>query len=215
MTCQEIRESAAVALLTREPFEDSVTDHLKTCPACQREIDDLLPVVNLLEVGPPLVAGEEPSDLLLRRLLAASRRERRRRRYVAAIAGAAALALLVPTAGWIVEHRTGPTQVTSPTTVLQASATDASTGVHGTARLTPSAAGSELAMSVNGVSSGTRCKLVVIDRSGRRHLVDTWTATYRGTADVTTQSPVPVSQVGHIELIDAGTETVLLHLNFT
>ena len=213
MNCQEVREGAAVALLRRTPLDPVVADHLAGCAQCRTEVDQLVPVVALLELGPPLAAAEAPSDLLLRRLLTTAAHERRRRRVAVALAAVAALVIVIPGIAYLVSnHGSSPS---SSHAAIQASASDPASGVSGTVELRPSSTGSELAMTVAGVSPGTRCSLVVVDRAGTRHIVDTWTATYRGDAEVTTQTPVPVSQVSRVELVDTNADSVLLHLTFT
>ena len=80
--CQSLRETAAVALLSRRSMSPETHGHLELCPPCRFEIAQLAAVVPLLSaskagaVAPTVV----PSDLLLPRLLAEVARRRRRRR---------------------------------------------------------------------------------------------------------------------------------------
>jgi hypothetical protein len=100
-------------------------------------------------------------------------------------------------------------------TVLHASASDPGTGVKGTVQIRPSVSGSELAVDINGVTSGTKCNLVVVDRAGDRTVVDSWTATYRGSTSVTTQTSTPTAQVGLVELVDDSSDQPLLTFDLT
>jgi hypothetical protein len=213
--CQETREEAAAALLAGQPWGSAVHDHLATCSECRTEVDALRPVVALLALAPPRSAGEDPGDLLLRRTLAGAAKERRRRRLLTFVAAAAALLIIVPAAAWMVSNGDPDSGVQSPSaTTLRAAATDPASGVEGTAQIQPSVSGSELVVEVRGVQSGTRCNLVVVDRLGDRSVVETWTATYSGDASVTTQTTIPVSQVSHVELVDASADALLLHFKF-
>ena len=216
MTCQETREEAAAALLVGQPWAPAVDDHLATCSECRTEIDALRPVVALLALAPPRSVGEDPGDLLLRRTLAGAADERRRRRLLTLVAAAAAaLLILVPAAAWMISDADSGSGIQSPSaTTLRAAASDPASGVEGTAQIQPSVSGSELVVEVTGVQSGTRCNLVVVDRLGARSVVETWTAKYSGDASVTTQTTVPVSQVSHVELVDASADDLLLHFKF-
>ncbi len=215
MTCQEVRENAATALLTGQQWGPDVDEHLSTCSECQREIEQLRSTVSLLVLAPPVATTDGPGDLLLHRTLARATQERRRRRLVASIAIAASLLLLLPAVFWAISNVDATVTATPANpTVLRTTASDPATGVKGSAQLQPSVSGSELVVEVSGVKSGTKCSLVMVDRVGHRTRIDTWTADYGGEATVATQISVPVSQVSHVELIDATAGEPLLHFSF-
>lgn len=216
MNCQEVRENAAAALMTGEQNQSSVADHLDTCDNCRREIDELLSVVDLLALAPPPATTRQPDDLLLHRMLVQVAGERRRRRMVIGIAVAASVALIlaVPAALSVFSDGTRP-PATADVATLSAQAADAQTGVRGTAQLQSSAVGSDLVVSVRGVEAGTRCRLLVVNRDGERSVVDTWTASYEGRATVTTTTTLSMSQVSHVELVDAVDAGLLLRLDFS
>ena len=215
MTCQEARENAAAALLTGQQWEPDVDEHVATCPDCQREIEEMRSTVSLLVLAPPVATTEGPGDLLLHRTLARATQERRRRRVVASVAIAASLLLVVPTLVWAISNVDSTVTATAPNpTILRTTASDPATGVKGSAQLQPSVSGSQLVVQVSGVKSGTKCSLVMVDRVGHRTRVESWTADYGGEATVATQISVPVSQVSHVELIDASANEALLHFSF-
>jgi hypothetical protein len=214
--CQEVREEAAVALLTGEPWSVTVDEHLATCSECRGEVDRLREASELLMLAPPPTTAERPDDLLLQKTLATVAKERRRRRALAVVGVAASLLLVVPTAVWSISNVLSDSPSQSPVaTVLHASASDPSTGVKGTVQIRPSVSGSELSVDINGVASGTKCNLVVVDRDGQRTTVDSWTASYRGNASVTTQTETPTSQVGRVELVDDSSGERLLTFELT
>jgi hypothetical protein len=217
VTCEEALESAAVALLTSDPLEADVEVHLASCAACRDELSGLAPLPSLLSM---LDAGDfQPADAtqpagaaLLDRLLAAAARERRRRRNsVLAIAAAVVLLLLVPAAvlvGQQLRHAPVATAAATPAQIDR-SATDASTGVSGNARVWKSAWGSDLDVSISGVASGTRCTIVVVTTDGRQQTAATWVASYRGTAQVRGNVAAPVSSIARIDILDDSGKVLL------
>jgi predicted anti-sigma-YlaC factor YlaD len=216
MSCQEVRETAATALLTGQGWGPEVDEHLVGCSDCLREVEQLRPVVALLALAPPTSTTESPSDLLLHRTLAHAAQERRRRRLVAGGAIAASLLIVITVIGWTISgDGSDVTATSSSPTIVRSTASDPESGVQGSAQLQPSVAGSDLVVAVSGVSSGTRCRLVMVDRDGERTVIDTWTADYGGEANISTQVPVPVSQVSDVQLVDASARDVLLHFDFT
>jgi len=210
MTCQQVREEAAVALLTGAELGASGGEHVRGCEACRREIDGLLPLPQLLALAAP-VSAVVPDELVLRRVLTTASRERRSRRRWGSLVAVAALALLVVPLAWFASGRlpepAAPSAQSDP--VVTASGTDASTGVVGAVEVRPSALGSALTMSVHGVVPGTRCALVVVDRTGTSSTVTTWEADYQGTAEVDGQSSTPLAEIRSVELREVGTGQVL------
>jgi predicted anti-sigma-YlaC factor YlaD len=210
MTCQQVREEAAVALLTGVELGASGREHLRGCEACRLEIDGLVPLPQLLALAAP-VGAVVPDELLLRRVLVSAARERRARRRWGLLVAVAAVALLVVPLAWFASGRVpeaaNPSAPSGP--VVTASGTDASTGVVGTVEVRPSALGSALTMSVHGVAPGTRCALVVVDMTGASSTVTTWQADYQGTAEVEGQVSTPLAEISAVELRDVGTHQVL------
>jgi hypothetical protein len=216
VTCEAALESAAAALLTSDPLAADVEAHLATCPSCGEELSWLAPLPSLLSL---LDAGDlEPTEpagaALLDRLLAAAEHERRRRRRrvsLLAVAAAVVLLLLVPAAVLGVQqlrHTTTSVAGNLPAQINR-TATNASTGVSGMAKVWKSAWGSDLAVSISGVPSGTRCTIVVVTSDGRQQTAATWVASYQGTAQVRGNVAAPVSAIERIDIVDDSGKVLL------
>jgi len=212
VTCESIRESAAVSLLTREPLDREVRAHVVDCPGCQEEVARLAELPPLLDEAEDAVSAADsaPPPALLERLLAAAAEQRRaRRRGVRAtlLAAAAALLLvLIPVGAWSLAHR--DTVVPS----FHGSATDAASGVTAAVDLRPAEGGSTLALSISGVPAGTLCTVVVQTDHGGRQTAATWSVGYRGTAHVTGTVAASVTDVRTVDVVDEGTGRVLVEV---
>ena len=220
MICSHVREEVAVALLTGAQMPAAARDHLAHCEVCAAEADELTRLPDLLAITRPDSLDEpEPDEAGLRRLLAAAAQTRRlgRRRLLAALAAAAVVvvALVGGTQVWRATHGDATAPVASPTQgtakqQVRAHASSAASGVSGAVTLTPAAWGSELTMKVSGVPPQTRCTLVVLTRDGSSVRAATWWATYAGTAEVHATVAVDVASITRIDVVDAGTQRVLL-----
>ena len=97
MTCEQVREAAAVRLLTGGPPDPEVEAHVADCVGCRAELDQLAPLPGLLAMASTAVEqlqAPPPDDALLERLLSAAAAERHRRRVragVIAVVGVAAV----------------------------------------------------------------------------------------------------------------------------
>ena len=65
MNCQDVREAASVALLTRAPEPGVVSEHLADCAACREELAELSPLVGLLSLAPDVPASTPPDEFCL------------------------------------------------------------------------------------------------------------------------------------------------------
>jgi hypothetical protein len=209
VTCEETRAEAAAALLTRQAVGADVDGHLATCRACTAEVEQLEATTALLSLAvPDVLTGAQGDDAALRRLLQAAGRQSRQRRTRAWLV-AASVALLLGAvgvgAGWVASSGSSGAVVTMRSA-------DPGTGVTGTARVAATDTGSELTFRVEGVAAGTRCDLVVLDSTGARHVVSTWTASYDGPASISASSELSPAEVDGIELRDAQDGAVLLTL---
>ncbi len=209
MTCQQVREEAALALLTGRPLPEDVSRHLELCPPCAQDVDELRPLPALLAAVDPseLSDADVAGELLLHRMLAeAARRQRRRRSWVvaAAVAAVAALVVAVPLARAVLDDppRQRPPVAAAPT---QHRASDPATGVAASVEVAAVATGSSVSMEVSGVAEGERCALSVVDASGVRREVATWSATYRGTASLQVDVAWPPERIAAVELRDVDT----------
>jgi predicted anti-sigma-YlaC factor YlaD len=184
MSCEEVRLSLGAHVLdTLDAAEAAaVRRHVATCPACRAEYDELAPLGLLLatvtleqaEQG-PVRPGTALLDQLMARVAAARRRARRRRRLVAA---AAALVAVVAGVAWGVgtggDEGQPSASLASPTGWHTVSATDAGTGVRVTVRFAATPWGTALDVTLRGVASGQRCRLVVVGRDGERQIAASW-----------------------------------------
>lgn len=218
MTCDEALESAAVALLTGDRLDAETTRHLEGCASCREELARLAPLPGLLSTldlpDLHLLENAEPAGpVLLDRLLAAAARDRRRRRTgILAVAAAVVLLLAVPLGVWV-SANLGRSTPKPAVAVAQISwtATDVSTGVTGNAQVWKSAWGSDLAVSISGVPSGTNCTIIVRTKDGKSETAASWRASYTGTAQVRGNVAAAVSSIVGIDIVDDSGK-VLLHI---
>ncbi|MFZ0325643.1 MAG: hypothetical protein WAN48_16105 [Actinomycetes bacterium] len=209
MSCQQVREEAAVRLLTDEPFPDDVQRHLDGCASCRHEVDDLATLPGLLRLAPP-VSRLPHDDLMLRRTLASARRERGRRRLAVALVAACALLLMALPLGWVLGvQQGGPAVPSAQSVVVRTTGTDPASGVFGAVELRPTTSGSDVAMTVRGVPPGTRCALVVVNGAGSSSTVSVWSSDYQGEAHVKGRTSMAVADIVSVELHDVGTGKLL------
>ncbi len=217
MTCEQVREEAAVRLLTGGPPDPEVEAHLAGCDTCRDEVTRLLPLPGLLagavtQVG--LMDEPPPGDALLERLLAAAAAERRRRRarvWTVAAASVAAVAVLAVPTTVVLLHRSD-TQAVASAGQVRASATDATSGVSGEVTLGPSSWGSAVTLKVTGVRAGTSCTVVVVTKDGTRQTAATWWAQYPGPATVEGTVAAALPAIDRVDLVDTASGGVLLAL---
>jgi anti-sigma factor RsiW len=177
----------------------AVDDHVAQCAECRLELGEVSEARDLLSVLPADQAQqlfvEEPppvplqDDLVLRRTLRAVRAERngaRNRRLASLAAGVAVLIAGAVGAGFVlgesqVEPRVAlPTpSVTAPATTQPPgsrllTATDPTSGVAATVNVVPAGNWVRLAVKVNGVKAGERCRLIAISRSGVEQVAGSW-----------------------------------------
>ena len=234
--CREVELSLGVLVLgALEPAErPAIEAHIAACPRCSAILAELAPLPGLMHrldpferdaaaepqssqsasqqsaaqqsasqrSSPPQPLPLVPLELRERLVLAARKERTRRRRWVAGIAAAAvfvalSLAAAASSGLW------GDRQATV------ASATDARTSVRADVRLMPDATGSQLALSLTGVTPAEHCKLVAIDAQGRRDVAAAWVATYDGRATVTGHTSFRPDQITRLVVVtDAGSTLV-------
>jgi hypothetical protein len=175
-----------------------VRRHLRTCPACRADYQDLVPVRDWLTRLTPAdgsAAGRLPGGRALRPLWPVRRLPYARWiRAVTAVAAAAMLTVLT-----VVLARPGAPAF---------QAADRVTGVHGRARLHATAAGTQIDLLLTGLPAGERCVLVAVSRSGT-DVAATWSARYDGTARVTGTSAIPESQLTALRVESPGRHLLL------
>ncbi len=218
MTCEQVREAAAVRLLTGGAPDPEVEAHLVGCELCRADLARLTPLPGLLTSAASQVAlldEPPPGDAMLERLLAAAATERRSRRSrvrLVAVASVAALALVaVPATVVLVNRSDGVGTVQADK--IKASASDPASGVSGQVTLARSSWGSAVNLKVTGVQAGTSCTVVVVTKDGSRQTAATWWAQeYPGPASVDGTVAADVPAIDHVELVDTASGKVLLKL---
>jgi Putative zinc-finger len=170
----------------------AVEEHIATCATCRREWGELRQVVEVLGEIPPetFLEGPPDGDLVLQRTLRQMRAEtaarRRRGRWVGAV-GAVVAAAAVLGGGVAIGRAVAPG--TAPTAVAQAPTPGQEPGMtmHGeadgvemTAVVRPARGWVRLAVTVRGIPTDERCRLMVVARDGRREVAGTWLAPPRG-----------------------------------
>ena len=217
MTCEQVREAAAVRLLTGGPPDPEVEAHVADCPGCRTELDQLAPLPELLAMASAAVEQmQAPSDdAMLERLLSAAAAERHRRRVRAAfvaVAGVAAAALIATPVAIIAANR-DQTPVVSVADQVHASASDPSSGVWGKVTIARSSWGSAVNLTVTGVEAGTSCTVVVVTKDGSRQTAATWWAQeYPGPASVVGTVAAGLPTIDRVDLVDTASGRVLLAL---
>lgn len=186
-----------------------VEAHLRDCEACQAERDALAGVVPFLakvEVEDVARPPSPPGEMLLRRVLDRVEHERRRagRRRTALVASVAVLALLLGGVVWAVtagepsREPTGPL-IASDSTVL--TRTNPETRLHARLAVKRVDWGTRLSLSLTGIPEDARCRLVAVNRDGRREAAASWHATYRGTATVDGAVAWPPEKIKRFEVV--------------
>jgi hypothetical protein len=218
MSCPHRYDVAPYALGTLDPGErEIVAQHLPGCRECQAVLESIAGLPGLLarvdpdDVAPPRVV---PDEAMFQRLLArtadvpatpaptgaptgTSRRGRPRRRLVLA---AAAVVALAAGGGWAVYEavQDDGTQVVA-----------ASSGpVHATVWVTPTPSGTAVRLQLSGVEAEQNCRLVAVDRTGRRTVAASWEAGYSGTATFAGSVPVPKDQLTWLR-VETDTRTLV------
>jgi hypothetical protein len=233
--CREVELSLGVLVLgALEPAErPPIEAHVAACPRCNAILAELAPLPGLMHrldpfehgpAAPPqsssaLSSGQSsaqssaqsspppqlplvPLELRERLVLAARQERTRRRRWVAGIAAAAVFVVLSFAAA-------ASSGLWGDRGATVASATDARTSVRADVRLMPDATGSQLALSLTGVTPAEHCKLVAIDAQGHRDVAAAWVATYDGRATVTGHTSFRPDQITRLVVVtDAGSTLV-------
>lgn len=172
--------------------------HLAVCPDCGEQLDELSGLVPILaELGPAGAGSPVPpsGDALLRKLVDRVSTERgvqRRRRWLALVA-AAVLVVGGPTAAYLAAS-SGNSGSTTPIAGETHTAKDASTGVKATVGLTDKKWGTQVDLTLAGVSGPLTCRLVAIAKDGSQQTVSTWSVPAAGYG--TTSQPTPLTIEG-------------------
>jgi hypothetical protein len=168
-SCREWRESLGAYALGQLPHEERIRleSHLDGCPSCRAEVEQLSALVAPMSLADPArfdTTPELPPALAGRvaEAIGRERRVKRRRRtgfgfaFAGAAAAAAAILLLFVLGGG---SETGPEQHVTFASLPK--------GTKVSAKLIPNAFGTEIHMYVQGVSSGTLCRVYLRSRDGK------------------------------------------------
>jgi anti-sigma factor RsiW len=196
MTCAHEIDVGAYVLDALEPEErERVRRHLAGCADCAATLRELEGLPGwLAQVPPPAALPDHPvpSELAFRRLhrsateagalvgTPAPGRRPGRRRFLAVAAAVVAIGAAGLT-GVVVAGSQGG----GPTTVSAAAGP-----VHAEAALNPDGRSTSITLTMAGVTSGERCKLVAEDRDGRWATASVWTVDYHGDVHITGRVPM-------------------------
>lgn len=209
MSCRQIQEDVAVALLERADLEASDVDHVNLCPACAAEQASLRQVTAVMALASAddmrPVESMPAGDLLLQRILQATSAERVQvRRHTILIRGLAIAAAAVVA---VVGIAVGLDILAPDSHVITASASAA--GLQGTADIAPTVGGSELRISMTGVPEDTDCVIVVRSSDGRTQVIAKWRAEYEGTAHVVGNATAAPETITNVTLTKADGSVLL------
>lgn len=198
--------------------------HLAGCTACEQRVAALRPVAGVLDrldpaelpsLGRAALEPEPPAIAppgLLANLLRAVERHRRRRAWItgglATVAAAAVIALIVVLG-------TGLTGPAPQVTAAQQRMTALSAApISATAALTPTSWGTRISLRCTyrgaaGSASAATYALVVVDRSGARHVLGSWSQAPGKTTRFTSGISTPKSQIKYVEVAIPGGPPIL------
>jgi hypothetical protein len=194
----------AYVLDALEPDEtEQVGLHIAGCTECQDEVVELawipplLRTVSLEDIERLDAGTAAHPSRVLDGLLARATRERRRTHRTALAAVAAVLVAALTAVGIASSGGSGDPGVIAVQTV------DPRSHLHVAVTMGSHSWGTALDLHLSGVAPGERCSLVVHGRDGQRDVAATWTASYRGTADVPATTPIQTSQITELDVVTA------------
>jgi urease accessory protein UreF len=177
----------------------NVRRHLRACAACRSEYEDLLPV----------------RDWLMRPGMASTTAAARRRmggpvlRLVRPPGGRTGRRWLVAAVAAVVAAAVGVVSSVAGSTAPSAfQAGNHATGVHGQARLHPTAQGTRINLTVTGLPAHERCRLVAVSRRGT-DVAATWNASYDGSARIVGTSAISEDQMTALRVESASNRLLL------
>ena len=174
--CRAWREALGAHALGHLEGEEraALEAHLEGCPACRDEARSLAPLPRLLDLAdpgrldaPPLPPPSLPSRVAER--LSAARRARRRKRIGLSIGGASTAAAAVLVALVLLDDKQRePTGEAGAEVARRVSFRTLPPGASITAELEPRASGTVIRIGVDGLRSGTLCRVFLRRRDGAR-----------------------------------------------
>lgn len=205
--CEQVRlDLGAYVLGALDPAERmAVDEHLAHCGDCRTELVGLAEMPALLgrlseaEAADGLAVDPSPGMLndLLDTVGAERRRTRRRTVLSVAAVGIAAVIGSGVVTGVVVGGGSGHSTVT---TTVAAQGVVAQ-GVAATADLRSASHGTAINLNISGVRSGERCRLLVVDSTGRQQVVSEWQVDYEGAAQVHATADVTPKKVTQLRVV--------------
>jgi hypothetical protein len=194
MTCPETMSIGAYVLGALEASERRVVeDHLVTCTACREALLQFAHLPGLLHAVPveEIEADQpEPAPLQL------GKKKRPRRLWALAAASAAVISGV---ASWGL--------LAAPASATW-TATDGVGGLDTTAKLTSRGWGTDIQLRLTDLKPYEHCTLVVHGRDGTVEKAGWWAANGSYQAHVPASTSIPLADIDHLEVVDAG-DTVL------
>ena len=206
MMCMEARQSLGVFVIGSLPMHEAVEvrEHLGICPECRVEYDELAGLPALLNMITeveatfgPVQANDAMLDRLLAQVAAERRRDRGRHRILAAVA-AIVLVIGVGAAFTMLPGLNGQ----QGSTPVQLAATNQETGLRAEMLYGHNEKGTWTNLRLSDVRPGTRCKLIVVARNGKRYEASDWQSSETGTAQVRTDLPMRPEAIARFEIVD-------------
>lgn len=185
----------------------SIEAHLAGCQDCRRELAQLNETVGLLARVPlreveraGLVATDQSEG-------ARSQQIRRTRIWRTGMAAAvvAAVAAAVVALAWPGRGHHPPSGRAS----LTASGSDRASHVSAKVTLQRRASGTAATLILEGVRPHLRCRMFVLARNGKRELAATYRTDDDGTANVTTESGIPITAIASVDVLAGHNQQVV------
>ena len=212
--CREWRERLGAYVLGQlsEDERAATAAHIDGCAACRTEAEGLAPIAELLPMAdpkhvatapaPPADLGERISSRIAAEQSGARRRKRNRRGWAfgfsaAAAAAAVAVAIAVVAGGSSTESGPASQRIAFESMPR---------GVSITATLRPRPFGTEIRMDVDGIRSGTLCRVFLHRHDGSTTPAGSFRYRYGGNADAVMTSGLDLSAADAIE-VRAGNRT--------
>ena len=215
VTCADAEQSlGALVLGALEPQErDQVEAHVRSCPSCSSILTELAPLPGLLhrvdlradELGPPPPALIERALDSVRTVESSVTPVRRRRWIPIAVGLAASVAVI--TVGLAVNSHVGSDERSGSTVI--ASGSSSTSPVKATIAMTPNPSGTQLALTLSGVTPGEHCTLVAVSHEGQQQVASSWIANYEGEAVVTGSTWLTLADIERLDITTDDGETLL------
>lgn len=212
--CREWRERLGAYVLGQlsEDERAATAAHVDGCDACRAEAEVLAPIAKLLPMAdpkhvaaapaPPADLGERISSRIAAEQSGARRRQRQRRGWAfgfSAAAAAAAVAVAIAVVG-------GGSSTDSGPVAQQIAFESMPRGVSISATLRPRPFGTEIRMDVDGIRSGTLCRVFLHRQDGSMTPAGSFRYRYGGNSEAVMTSGLDLSSADAIE-VRAGNRT--------